>query len=385
MRRRGSRARRDGRHAHLRGLRRGGRGRAGRARRPARPPPRPQVEERFERHRPARPRRPCSRPRPSGSGATRRRVRRRRPGRARGDRGGPRGRPARRRAQHARTWARSRSAIPTRFVVDHAPCPLLLVWPPADRRASCRRHRPRPCSPQAPLARRAVQTLGLAHAPGPVDAAPARPLRRRDHACASPRGHVGAARRPGRVKQVFTGDPADLHAGEAQRRCCGRCSGRAAVLLLDEAPHMAQRKLLLPPFHGERMQAYGELIAEIAAREVDDWPAGEPHRHAPAHAGAHARGDHARGLRRRATSGCGRALARMLDWTTDPRRLALVAALGPDRIERLRLFRARARPGRRAAGRRDRRPPRAPTCGEDILSLLIAARRCPTPSCATSC
>ena len=38
---------------------------------------------------------------------------------------------------------------------------------------------------------------------------------------------------------------------------------------------MAQRKLLLPPFHGERVRRYGELMAELTAREVESWPRGE--------------------------------------------------------------------------------------------------------------
>ncbi len=52
--------------------------------------------------------------------------------------------------------------------------------------------------------------------------------------------------------------------------------GHHSVLLLDEAPHMAQRKLLLPPFHGERMQRYGEVMREIAEREIDRWPSRTP-------------------------------------------------------------------------------------------------------------
>ena len=48
------------------------------------------------------------------------------------------------------------------------------------------------------------------------------------------------------------------------------------MLLLDGAEHMRERKTLLPPFHGERMQAYGDLIREIAEAEVATWPVGEP-------------------------------------------------------------------------------------------------------------
>ena len=39
---------------------------------------------------------------------------------------------------------------------------------------------------------------------------------------------------------------------------------------------MRQRKLLLPPFHGERIGRYGELIREITMREMERWPVGEP-------------------------------------------------------------------------------------------------------------
>ena len=52
--------------------------------------------------------------------------------------------------------------------------------------------------------------------------------------------------------------------------------GRNSVLLLDGPEHMRQRKLMLPSFHGERMQRYGDADAEIAEREIDGWPVGKP-------------------------------------------------------------------------------------------------------------
>ena len=48
------------------------------------------------------------------------------------------------------------------------------------------------------------------------------------------------------------------------------------MLLLDEPEHMAQRKLMLPPFHGKRMHAYGEVMARVAAEEIDRWPTDAP-------------------------------------------------------------------------------------------------------------
>ena len=41
--------------------------------------------------------------------------------------------------------------------------------------------------------------------------------------------------------------------------------GPSSILVLDGAAHLRQRKLMLPPFHGERMRAHRELIAELAA------------------------------------------------------------------------------------------------------------------------
>ena len=45
--------------------------------------------------------------------------------------------------------------------------------------------------------------------------------------------------------------------------------GRNSVILLDEAPHLEQRKLMLPAFHGEKMQRLTGLMTELAEREVD--------------------------------------------------------------------------------------------------------------------
>src|SRR5579884_1197590 len=81
---------------------------------------------------------------------------------------------------------------------------------------------------------------------------------------------------PEHIKQVFTGDPKVFHAGEGNRILLP-VLGEDSLLLLDEDAHMEQRKLLLPPLHGERMQRYGELMTEIAAEEIERWPTGEPY------------------------------------------------------------------------------------------------------------
>jgi len=52
--------------------------------------------------------------------------------------------------------------------------------------------------------------------------------------------------------------------------------GPRSVLLLEGAEHLQRRKLMLPPFHGERMRAYEASVAETAQREIESWPLEQP-------------------------------------------------------------------------------------------------------------
>ncbi len=89
-------------------------------------------------------------------------------------------------------------------------------------------------------------------------------------------GRIVYVAEPGLVKVLFTGDPAVFHAGEANATVLEPALGPSSVLTLDDGPHLRQRKLLLPPFHGERVERYGELILEITRKEMESWPVGEP-------------------------------------------------------------------------------------------------------------
>jgi len=81
---------------------------------------------------------------------------------------------------------------------------------------------------------------------------------------------------PALVKAMFTA-PADVvHAGEANGSVFAPVSGEASVFTLDEAPHLSRRRLLLPQFHGDRMQVYFTQIRDIAAEAVARWPVGVP-------------------------------------------------------------------------------------------------------------
>jgi cytochrome P450 len=80
---------------------------------------------------------------------------------------------------------------------------------------------------------------------------------------------------PDEVKQVFTAPPDVLHPGHGAR-VLEPVVGANSVILLDEAAHMEQRKLMLPAFHGERMERLAGLMEEVAAAEVADLPRGAP-------------------------------------------------------------------------------------------------------------
>ncbi len=80
---------------------------------------------------------------------------------------------------------------------------------------------------------------------------------------------------PEAIREIFTGDPERLRAGEANN-LLEPMLGQHSLLLLDGPRHLRERRLMLPPFHGERMQAYGRTMREITDRSIDAWPVGRP-------------------------------------------------------------------------------------------------------------
>ena len=103
---------------------------------------------------------------------------------------------------------------------------------------------------------------------------------------------------PEAVKQIFTGDPELLHAGKGNV-VLSPILGPGSTLLLDGKEHLRHRRLLLPPFHGERMRRYGDVMGDVAATPHRRMATRQGVRRAAEHAGDHARDHHARRLRRR--------------------------------------------------------------------------------------
>jgi cytochrome P450 len=74
-------------------------------------------------------------------------------------------------------------------------------------------------------------------------------------------------------RKVFTAKANILHAGD---NALGRTLGPGSIFSMDEDQHLAERRKLLPPFHGERMRSYESLVEAEANREMDRWPVDEP-------------------------------------------------------------------------------------------------------------
>jgi cytochrome P450 family 135 len=79
---------------------------------------------------------------------------------------------------------------------------------------------------------------------------------------------------PELLKQVFRAPPDQLRAGEANA-LLGALLGERSVLLLDGREHLRQRKLMLPPFHGQRLKTYEQTMQDAADRAIERWPVGE--------------------------------------------------------------------------------------------------------------
>jgi cytochrome P450 family 135 len=183
---------------------------------------------------------------------------------------------------------------------------------------------------------------------------------------------------PEAVRLIFTADP------DTQRPAAVEASptlepllGRRSVMLLDEPEHMLHRKLMLPSFHGERMNAYDEMIVEVARREISTWESGERLALWPRmqrissevlirSAFGTIESEPLKRLRE--------LLRALTSWLNDPRRLALVTTVGPRWLARSAGFRAHMGPLEQAVLEEVRRRRAEPSEEhDDILAMLERA------------
>jgi cytochrome P450 len=87
------------------------------------------------------------------------------------------------------------------------------------------------------------------------------------------RGHTSITSHPDHIRSLFKAPPDKVPtiASESPLR---PVLGPKSVLTANGPRHLRQRKLLLPPFHGEAIERYSQMIAEAADREIHRWPLG---------------------------------------------------------------------------------------------------------------
>jgi cytochrome P450 len=79
---------------------------------------------------------------------------------------------------------------------------------------------------------------------------------------------------PESVKHVFADDGETFAAGRFNRSLAALL-GDKSVLMLDGPEHLRHRRILMPPFHGERMQRYGQVMLDETDRAIDRWRTGD--------------------------------------------------------------------------------------------------------------
>jgi cytochrome P450 len=80
---------------------------------------------------------------------------------------------------------------------------------------------------------------------------------------------------PDSLKRLFGADRVNTIA-PGRNLILGPLLGPGSLLLQEDDEHLRRRKLMLPPFHGERMRAYEGVIAEATERAIAGWPQGQP-------------------------------------------------------------------------------------------------------------
>jgi cytochrome P450 family 135 len=182
---------------------------------------------------------------------------------------------------------------------------------------------------------------------------------------------------PNAVKELFSHGPDEVDSGEANQSL-SPVLGTRNLLLLDRDEHLHRRRIVLPPFHGERMRAYEDTIRQAIRKEIAAWPLGEPVAALP----------RMQALTFAVIMRCvfgvdegervgklGEALRGMIAWVTDTRRVLFFFLIGPQRLDKVPAFRRQlARVDEEILAEITRRRGLGDLSErEDILSLLIQA------------
>lgn len=181
---------------------------------------------------------------------------------------------------------------------------------------------------------------------------------------------------PDDVKKVFTAGRAV--GVDTANPLLGPLLGPRSVMLLEEPEHMTRRKLMLPSFHGQAVQADAEMMGQVARQEIERWPVGEPFALWPrmqditldvvmrAVFGPDSESPRLQPLRE--------SLRTLTTWMNEPRNLAMLAFFGPGWVTRSRGYReamGAVEEAVMAEVRRRRAEPEGGAMG--VVSMLVSA------------
>lgn len=84
-------------------------------------------------------------------------------------------------------------------------------------------------------------------------------------------GRVVVISHPDHVRRIFRASPAEL---DTVAGSLSRVMGPESLFALEGEVHRAQRKLLVPPFHGQRLRSFAAVVEDEALREFGTWQEG---------------------------------------------------------------------------------------------------------------
>ncbi|MBN3896079.1 MAG: cytochrome P450 [Nostoc sp. NOS(2021)] len=81
---------------------------------------------------------------------------------------------------------------------------------------------------------------------------------------------------PQALQQILTNDTKELEAPGDMNGPFESLLGKHSVITISGAEHQRQRQLLMPPFHGERMRNYSQVITDVTKQVISQYQIGKP-------------------------------------------------------------------------------------------------------------
>lgn len=81
---------------------------------------------------------------------------------------------------------------------------------------------------------------------------------------------------PQALQEILTADAKQFDAPGEMNEIFKPLLGKHGVMTVSGDRHRRQRQLMMPPFHGERMRAYGQIIDDVTEQVISQWTIGKP-------------------------------------------------------------------------------------------------------------